>query len=69
MATVGQPGMVGADGLEYSQAFAGAGLSGLLIIVCVAIYAVLIRNIVVESSVSRPYGRAWGIRCRCAHAV
>lgn len=42
----------GQMGQNYLRSLLALGFQGFLIIVCVAIYAVLIQNIVVESSVS-----------------
>ena len=42
----------GQRGQNYLRSLLALGFQGFLIIVCVAIYAVLIQNIVVESSVS-----------------
>ena len=56
----------GQMGQNYLRSLFALGFQAFLIIVCVAIYAVLVQNIALDGDVAMPSGRAWATRCCCA---
>ena len=52
-------------GQNYFRSLFAVGFQGLLILVCVAIYAVLIQSIATTATPSGRSGAAWDIRCCC----
>ncbi len=58
----------GGMGQNYIRSLLALGFQAFLIIVCVAIYAVLVQNIALWMTSSTPSGLAWATRCCCASA-
>lgn len=59
---------LGSTGQNYLKSLFAVGFQGLLILVCVAIYAVLIQGIAQAATPSARYGAAWAIPCCFASA-
>ena len=59
---------LGNTGQNYLKSLFAVGFQGLLILACVAIYAVLIQGIVTSGDPSARYGVAWAIPCCSASA-
>ena len=55
----------GGMGQNYLRSLLALGFQAFLIIVCVAIYAVLVQNIATRMTLSWRFGPAWAIRCCC----
>ena len=54
---------LGSMGQNYIKSLFAVGFQGLLILVCVAIYAVLVQGIAPAGTPSGPYGARWATRC------
>ena len=59
---------LGSMGQNYLKSLFAVGFSGMLILVCVAIYAVLIQGLPRAATPSEPFGAVWGTRCCCVSA-
>ena len=53
----------GGMGQNYLRSLLALGFQAFLIIVCVAIYAVLVQNIATEDDIIMQSGPAWATRC------